>query len=54
MKTYTFSYQDKNNNILKEEKVEASNRKHVFEIRNRVLANSMMNDLKKIRVYLDK
>ena len=53
MKTYTFSYQDKNNNILKEEYVDASNRKHAFEIRNRVLVNSRINDLKKIRVYLD-
>ncbi|MDD4353595.1 MAG: hypothetical protein PHN56_04000 [Candidatus Nanoarchaeia archaeon] len=54
MKTYTFSYQDKNNNILKELKIEALNRKDAFRIREIALAKTMLNDLKKIRVYLDK
>ena len=54
METYTFSFQTKNNSILKEVKVEAIDRKHAFELRNYALANSRINDLKKIRVYLDK
>ena len=54
MKTYTFSYQDKKNNILQEKKVEAKNRQDAMRIRNIALSNSSMNDLKKIRVYLDK
>lgn len=47
MKTYTFSYQDKDNNVIQEVKVDAINRADAFRIRNFTLANSMINDLQK-------
>lgn len=49
-KQYTFIYEDKEGNELKREVVEAINKKDAIRISKIVLANTRMNDLKKIIV----
>lgn len=52
MKTYRLEYQDKEGNELKVKFVEATNIKYLRKDVNFELANSMNNDLKKIKISL--
>ena len=52
MKTYRLEYQDKDSNELKVEFVEATNIKYVRKDVLFEIANSMDNDLKKIKISL--
>jgi hypothetical protein len=50
MKTYIFIYEDKQGNELKRSETTASNIKEARKTRDNILANSMINDLFKIKV----
>ena len=49
-KKYTFIYEDKEGNELQKEIVEAKNKKDAIRISKIVIANTKINDLKKIIV----
>jgi len=50
MKTYILEYQDKQGNELKRDELDALNIKEARKVRDLRLANSMINDLYKIKV----
>ena len=50
MKTYNLIFEDKRKNELKSEEITALNIKEARKTRDKVLANSMINDLYKIKV----
>lgn len=52
MKTYILIYEDKDRNELDRKEITAFNIKEARAHRNKILANSMMNDLLKIKVKL--
>lgn len=52
MKTYTLIFEDKKGNELKSDEITALNIKEARKTRDNVLANSMINDLFKIKVKL--
>jgi hypothetical protein len=52
MKTYILIFEDKQGNELKRDETTALNIKEARKTRDKVLANSMINDLFKIKVKL--
>ena len=50
MRNYIFIFQDNQQNELKRKEVQAKNMKQAKELAKQVLANSMLNDLYKIKV----
>lgn len=52
MKTYILIFEDKQGNELKRNETTALNIKEARKTRDKVLANSMINDLFKIKVKL--
>lgn len=50
MKTYTFIFEDKNQNELKREEWECNNIQETINLAKTKKANSMLNDLHKIKV----
>ena len=52
MKTYILIFEDKQGNELKRDETTALNIKEAKKTRDKVLANSMINDLFKIKVKL--
>ena len=50
MKTYTFIYEDKDNNELQRKEVQALNMRDAKKMAKRAWARSMMNDLHEIKV----
>jgi hypothetical protein len=52
MKTYILIFEDKQGNELKRDETTAFNIKEARKTRDKVLANSMINDLFKIKVKL--
>ena len=52
MKTYLLIFEDKQGNELKRDETTALNIKEARKTRDKVLANSMINDLFKIKVRI--